>query len=128
MNDILKCELCGKVIMILEEGGRRTICCDQLMVRLPEQFDKSNKGSHSVHIEELPEGIRVRAGDVNTSRKERHAFEWIEATDGKNVLIKRLSPGEQPVAEFQITGPLIKALAYCPNHGIWSSNPQAPQP
>ena len=126
MNDILKCELCGKVIMILEKGGKRTICCDQLMVRLPEQGNENKKGGHVLTVEEIPGGIRVKASGIGNPMKNNHALGWIEATDGKTVSIQRLSPGEAPEAEFPFTGSDVKVSVYCPQHGIWSNHPVFP--
>jgi len=123
MNEILKCELCGKVIMILEEGGRRTICCDQLMVRMPEQGNEGKKGDHTPHVEEIPGGIRVRVKGIGNPMKKDHFLEWIEATDGKTVSLRRLSPGDEPEAEFPFSGSEVKVSAYCPQHGIWSNHP-----
>jgi hypothetical protein len=37
MLEIMRCNLCGKLAMIIRDGGRRTICCDQLMEKLVEQ-------------------------------------------------------------------------------------------
>ena len=120
MNEVMKCELCGKVIMILDAGGRRTICCDQLMVHLPEQGDENKKGNHVPVVEKTPTGIRVRVVGVGNPMKKEHTLEWIEATDGKSVTMKRLAPGDAPEAEFGLTGPDIKVRAYCPRHGLWS--------
>ena len=37
MLEIMRCNLCGKLAMIIRDGGRHTICCDQLMEKLVEQ-------------------------------------------------------------------------------------------
>jgi superoxide reductase len=66
MREVLKCNLCGKMIMILEDGGRRTICCDQLMEKLVEQGGKPGKDRHVPVIEKAKDGITVHAGGMDT--------------------------------------------------------------
>lgn len=64
MREVLKCMLCGKMVMILEDGGRRTICCDQLMEKLVEQGGNPGKEVHVPMAGKAKNGIRVKVGGV----------------------------------------------------------------
>lgn len=123
MHDVLKCNLCGKVIMILEEGGRRTICCDQLMEKLPEQSDGKGKPSHTPSIAKTRGGIIVKVGGVSDPMEESHHIAWIEISDEGARMVKTLGPGDSPEAEFPFGSPDIKVRLYCPRHGLWTNKP-----
>ncbi len=123
MMQVLKCDLCGKVIMILHDGGRRTICCDQLMEKLVEQGGKPGKNSHVPVIEKTKTGITVKVGGLDNPMTEDHYLQWIEVADGSNLSVKGLKPGDAPEASFPGTTTDVKARVYCDQHGLWSNKP-----
>jgi superoxide reductase len=123
MLEIMKCNLCGKLAMIIRDGGRRTICCDQLMEKLVEQGTGAKGEGHVPVIEKHGTGIRVKVPGVPSPMEEGHFIEWIEVTDGKKLQVKGLSPGDFPEAEFAGAGPGSKARVYCEGHGLWSNHP-----
>ena len=92
MHEVLKCSFCGKVIMVLEEGGRRTICCDQQMDKLPEQNDGKIKPDHTPVIAKTRKGIIVKAGGVSDPMEEGHYIAWIEISGQGTRMIKNLGP------------------------------------
>jgi len=123
MLEVLKCSFCGKVIMVLEEGGRRTICCDQQMDKLPEQNDGKIKPDHTPVIAKTRKGIIVKAGGVSDPMEEGHYIAWIEISGEGTRMIKNLGPGDHPEAEFPFGSPDFKIRLYCPRHGLWSNKP-----
>jgi len=129
MLEIMKCNLCGKLAMIVRDGGRRTICCDQLMEKLVEQGDKRGIGpSHVPMIEKTPEGIKVKVPGVADPMKKDHYIEWIEVIQGDSLHVKGLKPGDKPEAEFPVTNTRVKVRAYCEENGLWSNKPSKPHP
>jgi len=127
MLEIMRCDLCGKLAMIVRDGGRRTICCDQLMEKLVEQGEGSGETIHVPVIEKTKTGIRVRVPAVENPMREEHYIEWIEVSKGKDLHVKGLSPGDAPEAEFPIKDANVKARVYCEQHGIWSNKPAKPK-
>jgi superoxide reductase len=127
MKEVLKCELCGKMVMILEDGGRRTICCDQLMEKLVEQGGAPGEDSHVPVIEKTKNGIAVNVGGVENPMGEDHYIEWIEVSDGADLSVKWLRPGDVPEARFPGKGIRIKARVYCKTHGLWSNKQSNPK-
>jgi len=127
MMEIMRCNLCGKLAMIVRDGGRRTICCDQLMEKLVEQGDE--QGTEPLHVpvvEKAKEGIKVRVPGVADPMKEDHYIEWIEVTQGDLLHVKGLKPGDKPEAGFPVTNTRVKVRVYCEKHGIWSNKPSKP--
>ena len=124
MLEIMKCHLCGKLAMIIRDGGRRTICCDQLMEKLVEQGKAQNGGMHVPMIEKTAGGIKVKVPSVPNPMDADHYIEWIEVSQDKNLHVRGLLPGDPPEAEFAVTGPAVKARVYCEEHGLWSNRPK----
>jgi superoxide reductase len=123
MLEIMKCSLCGKMIMIIRTGGRRTICCDKPMEKMTEQGREVGKEMHVPVVEKTENGVRVRVGAVPNPMRVDHYIEWIEVADGPYLQVKGLRPGDPPVAEFTGTSPKVKARVYCEEHGLWSNRP-----
>ncbi len=123
----MKCDLCGKLAMIIRDGGRRTICCDQLMVKQVERGPETGGEMHVPAIRKSGNGILVSVASVANPMEEDHYIEWIEVTKGNDRYVRILNPGDPPVAEFALTGPGIKARAYCEEHGLWSNKPSGPK-
>ena len=123
MHEVLKCNLCGKVIMILEEGGRRTICCDQLMEKLAEQGDKKAKHNHVPVIEKTRKGIVVKVSGLADPMGDDHYLQWIEVSEDGTWMMKVLNPGDHPAADFPFGDQDVKVRALCSRHGLWSNKP-----
>jgi superoxide reductase len=123
MLEIMKCNLCGKLAMIIRDGGKRTICCDQLMEQLMEQGAGAHGSNHVPVIEKWGNGVRVKVPGFPAEMKRDHFLEWIEVTDGKKLQVMGLVPGDAPEATFGATGPGVKSRAYCEHHGLWSNRP-----
>ena len=90
MLEIMKCNLCGKLAMIIRDGGRRTICCDQLMEKLVEQGPGAQAEGHVPVIEKKGTGIRVKVPGVVSPMDGGHYIEWIEVTEGKKLQVMGL--------------------------------------
>ncbi len=127
MLEIMKCNLCGKLAIIIRDGGRRTICCDQLMEKLDEQGNEQGKDLHIPVIEKTPNGIKVKVSGVANPMEEDHYIEWIDVIQGNSLYVKGLKPGDIPEAEFAVTGQKVKARIYCEEHGLWSNKPSKPR-
>jgi superoxide reductase len=127
MLEIMKCNLCGKLAMIIRDGGRRTICCDELMEKLVEKGGKAKRESHVPVIEKTDNGIKVKFGGFSTPMDEDHYPEWIDLIEGRYLHVKWLKPGDAPEAEFVGMDTRVKARVYCEEDGLWSNRPSKPQ-
>ncbi|MDT8357629.1 MAG: desulfoferrodoxin family protein [Methanomicrobiaceae archaeon] len=118
MLEILKCNQCGKLVMVVRNGTQGLTCCDQDMERLVEKSD-------NVHVPQI-EGknqITVSIPGVASPMGRDHYIEWIEVFDGPYLHVKGLNPDDAPEAEFTVTSPRVKVRTYCEAHGLCSSRP-----
>jgi len=124
-KEIYKCNICGKVIEILNPAAPETICCGQPMQLMKEQTAdwKGEKHVPKIKIEgnKVTVDIGISMGTPHPMTKE-HWIMWIELIC-KDDCYKRkfLKPGDQPKATFVVadtTG--LKAREYCNIHGLWA--------
>ena len=123
-KEIYKCEICGKVIEILNPAAPDTICCGQSMV-LQEEKTADWKGEK--HVPKISiDGNKVTV-DVGISlgtphpMTEEHYIMWIELICKDNCYKRQmLAPGMEPKATFVVADSSnLVAREYCNKHGLW---------
>ncbi|MBY9015686.1 MAG: desulfoferrodoxin FeS4 iron-binding domain-containing protein [Candidatus Lokiarchaeota archaeon] len=123
-KSVYKCEICGKVMEILNSGVPDTICCGQPM-KLMEEKSADWKGEK--HVPKISiEGNKVTI-DVGISMgtphpmTEEHYIMWIELICSDNCYKRQmLTPRMEPKATFVVANTSgLKAREYCNLHGLW---------
>lgn len=119
-RQVYRCNACGNVVEIVHAGAE-LVCCGQPMVLLRENTVDASQEKHVPVIEKTENGILVKVGSIEHPMEKEHFIEWIEVfSDGKSCR-KFLSPGEKPIAEFNITAEAAEAREFCTLHGLWKS-------
>ena len=119
----LRCEVCGKMVAVVEERGCPTKCCGQAMV---EVVPNTQDGAHEKHIPvyEVKDGVvHVKVGEVDHPMLEAHYIEWVMLQTKAGNQRKLLKPGEAPEARF-LVAPEDEVLAvyeYCNLHGLYKA-------
>jgi superoxide reductase len=116
-KEIYKCNVCGKVIEILNPAAQETICCGESMVLMEE---KTADWKGEKHVPKITiDGNKVTV-DVGISMgtphpmTDEHYIMWIELICKGNCYKRQmLSPGISDT-----TG--LKAREYCNLHGLWA--------
>ena len=124
LNGLYKCNLCGNVVSVIEEGKGELVCCGQPMELLIEKTKEQEGNEKHVPIVEVNKGnIVVKVGSVPHPMEESHYIELIQLIKDGNVVIgKRLKPGDEPNAEFCVDDASgLKARILCNIHGVWVS-------
>ncbi|MEI6292099.1 MAG: desulfoferrodoxin [Methanomicrobiales archaeon] len=124
MLDVMKCNVCGKIVMVIHNGVGTTVCCNQPMELQIEKADDQGKEKHLPVIEKTLNGIKVKVGSVPHPMEGDHYIEWIEVRSGDYLHVKGLQPGDAPEAEFPVISPDVKGRSYCNKHGLWSNKPK----
>ena len=119
---IYKCEVCGNIVTVVEDGGGELICCGQEMVLIKEKtVAEEGKEKHVPIVEINGNKVTVTVGSVHHPMEEKHYIQFIELiVDGK-VCRQYLSPGQAPEAFFAVTGDKVTAREYCNLHGLWKA-------
>lgn len=126
-KEIYKCEICGKVMEILNAASPETVCCGQSMKLMEE---KTAEWSSEKHVPKITiDGNKVTV-DVGISMGTPHPMTgehyimWIELICTNNCYKRKfLNPGDEPKATF-VLGEGVevdRAREYCNLHGLWRS-------
>jgi superoxide reductase len=120
-GQIYKCEICGNIVEVLEEGGGQLVCCGEPMKLIEEKTNDVGSEKHVPIIERTEEGVKIKVGSVPHPMTEEHYIEWIEILTEKGESKKFLKPGDLPEAVFPVKAQNIQARIYCNIHGLWKS-------
>jgi len=118
---VYKCEVCGNIVQVFHAGKGELVCCNQPMKLLEEQTEEQGREKHVPVAEKTDKGIKVEVGSVPHPMEEKHYIEWIEVQTDKGISTKFLNPGDEPRAEFEIEGDIVKTREYCNIHGLWAA-------
>ncbi len=87
-----------------------------------ELIPNTTDGAFEKHvpvIESNSDSVVVKVGSVAHPMMEQHYIEWIVLETASGYQKKELKPGEEPIASFAVTEPIIAAYEYCNLHGLW---------
>lgn len=119
LNQIYKCNVCGNVVEMVHTGQGQLVCCNEPMVLKNANSQDASLEKHVPVVEKTAQGLKVSVGSALHPMEEKHYIEWIETIVGDRVERKYLKPGEEPVAEFSVSGTDFGVRAYCNLHGLW---------
>jgi superoxide reductase len=119
-KQIYKCNVCGIVVEVLEEGAGELVCCSEAMALQEAKTEDLTKEKHVPWIQGVAGGTKVTVGKAALHPMEqKHYIQWIELlADGKSCR-QFLSPGDAPEAVFPVTGEDLSAREFCNIHGLW---------
>lgn len=122
-GEIYRCSICGNVVEVIDAGGGTLVCCNQNMEL---QYDTANeeeqlKEKHIPIIEVTNDRTIVKVGEIEHPMVPEHCINWIEVNIDGSIFVKKLNPGEKPIAEFKVTGYKVSARCLCNIHGTWKS-------
>jgi len=120
---IYKCEICGNIVEVLEEGAGTLVCCGQNMTLLEEKTEDEGQEKHVPIIEISGNKAKVKVGSIPHPMEEAHYIQFIQLLIDENIYTKYLKPRQLPEAEFEIPTNYkeISAREYCNIHGLWKS-------
>lgn len=116
----LKCEVCGNLVELINNGGGELVCCGRPMTKLDANTFDASVEKH-VPVAERKDGkIIVTVGSVEHPMTEEHYIEWIAVASDDGIERIELSPGSEPKAVFCDKNN-VDVYAYCNLHGLWKS-------
>ncbi|MGB2822473.1 MAG: desulfoferrodoxin [Phycisphaerae bacterium] len=117
---VYKCDVCGIVAEVLENGAGELVCCGQPMTLQQEKTEDATTEKHVPYIESIDGGVKVRIGqNAAHPMEEKHYIQWIELLADGKAYRQFLEPGDAPEAVFSVTGGDLSAREYCNIHGLW---------
>ena len=118
---LFKCEICGNLVELIEEGKGTLVCCGQAMTKLEVNSEETKFEKHIPVIKKVNNGIEVTVGSVMHPMLEEHYIEWIALVTPNKITKVLLKPGESPVTRFEIEDDEYTVYAYCNIHGLYKA-------
>ena len=120
---IYRCNICGNLVQILQEGDGNLICCGKEMKLMEIQYDTDELGEKHTPKIEIKEGKNF-VNVIGHPMNEDHYIQFIETftKDKKELHLKFFEPNG--VAEMETWGNNtdINAIEYCNIHYLWGNN------
>jgi superoxide reductase len=122
LRDIYRCDICGNVVEIINEGAVSLVCCGQPMARLEAKSKDEGKEKHVPVVEETGAGVKVKVGSVPHPMEEKHYITLIEVLTKDKVCRAELKPGMKPEAEFCVSkSDIVSVREFCNIHMLWKA-------
>lgn len=123
LRDFYRCEICGNVVQVANEGAPVLVCCGQPMKKLEAKTEDSSVEKHVPYVEVFGDGIKVKIGRNQAHPMlENHYIKFIEVHTANMVMRHELKPGDAPEATFPVKkDDVVEVLEWCNLHGLWKA-------
>lgn len=115
---IFKCNKCGNMVELLEDGKGTLTCCGEEMVEVVANTVDASKEKHVPFTDIEDDAVYVKIGEVDHPMTEEHYIMWVAACYDDSILKYYFKPGEVAEAVFDYEEGM-KIYAYCNLHGLW---------
>lgn len=116
-----RCNVCGNLILMLEDTGVVPVCCNEEMELLETNSTDASVEKHVPVITCTDGKVKVTVGDKPHPAEAAHHIMWIAVITCCGVYSCRIKPGSAPEAEFTLRPEekVLSAWAFCNLHGLW---------
>ncbi len=120
---IYKCNICGNIVQVLNEGDGNLVCCGKEMELMGVQYDTTELGEKHTPKVKIKEGKKF-VNVIGHPMSEEHYVQFIETyTNDKNELhLKFFYPNEVPEMEAGFKEDCFNSIEYCNIHNLWGDN------
>ena len=117
------CKHCGNIVEYVKESGVAVVCCGSQMQEL---LPGSSDGAVEKHVPVVTADgnhVKVQVGSVEHPMTKEHHIEWILMETKKGCQKVKLTPEEEPKAEFLLTegDAPVAVYEYCNLHGLYKT-------
>ncbi|GAB6170217.1 desulfoferrodoxin [Clostridium carnis] len=121
-NEIHKCEICGNIVEVLQEGAGSLVCCGKSMTLKNESTNDGALEKHLPVIEKKDDGIIIKVGEVAHPMIKEHHIQWIEVFTKSETIRINLNSDDRPEAYLNIKlEDVVFVREYCNLHGLWKT-------
>lgn len=125
LMQIYKCNVCGNIVEVINEGEGELVCCSVPMEHLQEKSSDENFNEKHVPIVSMEGTTKtIRVGSIPHPMEKEHYIMFIEAISPDKKYLKRkyLTSNEEPKLEIKNCDCKdVIARELCNIHGLWKS-------
>lgn len=121
---IYKCNICGNIVQILQEGDGNLVCCGEEMELMSIQYEANELGEKHTPKMAIKDGKKYVNVIGHPMTKEHH-IKFIETfTDNKKELhLKFFEANEVPEMNIDFfRDKKVSSVEYCNIHHLWGDN------
>jgi superoxide reductase len=121
MAKFYRCEKCGNIVALVENGGGTLVCCGEPMKELVANTTDAATEKHVPVVEVSGSTVTVTVGSVIHPMTEEHHIAWIALETNQGIQCKALNHTGEPKAVFSLAAgeKAVAAYEYCNLHGLW---------
>lgn len=136
LKELYRCEICGNVVEMVNEGVGELVCCGQPMGKLEAKTEDQGQEKHVPVVEDTGKAtcscdscgeenicIKVKVGSVEHPMEAAHYIKFIEVLTKDKVARAELKPGDKPEAHFCCIAKedITEVREFCTVHMLWKS-------
>jgi len=136
LRELYRCEICGNVVEVANEGAPSLVCCGQPMGKMQAKTQDQGLEKHVPVVEETGTTecsceacgdenvcIKVKVGSVEHPMEEAHYIKFIEVLTKDKVFRAELKPGMKPEAHFCCVSKkdIVEVREFCTVHMLWKA-------
>lgn len=123
MKKFFRCEVCGNIVGLVNEGGGTLTCCGQPMKLLEPNTKDAALEKHVPAYKLDGSTLTVTVGEVLHPMTQEHYIQWIAVYQNKHMQRTELTPDGKPEAVFTIDADEpFTVFEYCNLHGLWKAD------
>jgi superoxide reductase len=117
-----KCNICGNLVELIQNGGGKLVCCGQPMEELIAKTSDEGSEKH-VPVVTYENGlVTVKVGSIEHPMTMEHYITMIAISYNGKVQRKDLKYTDKPEATFEVSDfNEMEVYEYCNVHGLWKS-------
>lgn len=121
MAKFYRCDHCGIIVGIVQDGGGTLICCGEPMRALEANTTDAAQEKHVPVVEINGNLVTVSVGSVTHPMMDEHHIAWIALETNQGMHRKELPHTGEPKAVFALAEgeKPVAAYEYCNLHGLW---------
>lgn len=115
------CNICGKLITVLNDAGTPTVCCGEVMKELKPNTVDADTEKHVPVVTNSRSTVMVSVGSKEHPMTQEHYIQWILVQTKRGIHKKQLFPGDKPMAVFSLSEyeEVVAVYIYCNLHKLW---------
>ena len=122
LRELYRCEVCGNIVEVVNEGATALVCCGEPMIKLEAKTEDQGQEKHVPVVEETESGIKVKVGSIEHPMEDKHYIKFIEILLKDRIIRKELKPGQAPEVKYcAAKSDVIEVREFCSIHGLWKN-------
>lgn len=124
---LYQCEICGNIILMMEDSGVIPTCCGTTMTRLTENTSDGAGEKHVPVIYRDDMKVNVKVGEMAHPMTPEHHIVWIALITSCGLYIIDVAKEKCAEAVFFLKRDekVLAAYAYCNLHKLWVRHTEA---